>query len=116
MSVITPTISATRYAGVQGDRRRVIVEGTIDGTYASATASDGGVLLTPSQVGLRGFSDVTVTGIFSADTIEEQPVGFGPSTGTAGYVIALTNKDDDLETADTTAVTGVKFKADILGF
>ena len=117
MAVLTPTIDATRYSGVSGDRKRVIVDGTIAGTYASATASDGGALLTPAQVGLRGFSSVRISPKFSADTIEEYPVSFGPSTSsTAGHVIALADKADNLETADTTAVTGVLFSADILGF
>lgn len=117
MATISPTISATRYSGVSGDRKRVIVEGVIAGTYNSATASDGGALLTPAQVGLRGFSNVTISPVFSADTIEELPVSFGPSTSsTAGHVIALVDKADWLETSDAAAVTGVLFSADILGF
>ena len=117
MSRTAPTVSATLYSGVQGDRRVKSVKLAYGATYTSATASDGGILLTPALVGLNTIDYVVLSPTFSADTIEEQLVSIGPSTSTtAGWVFALTNKDDDLETANSTAVTGVVGHAVVVGF
>ncbi len=110
MARLTPTVNTIRYSGVQGDRRTVIANLTIAGTYTTAAASDGGALLTPAQLGLTSLDAVVVSPTVTADSIEEQPLSVGPSTSTtAGWVFALTNKDDDLVTPNSTAVTGVTF-------
>lgn len=117
MSRLIPTINSTVYSGIQGDRRVKVIKATIAGTYTSASASDGGALLTPAAVGLTSIDYVQVHPTFTADSIEEQPLSIGPSTSTtAGWVFALTNKDDDLETADSTAVTDVTFYATVQGW
>lgn len=91
------------------------IKATIAGTYSAASAADGGALLTPDLVGLNFIDHVAVHPSFTADTIEEQAVSVGPSTSTTpGWVIALTNKDDDLETG-AVAVTGVTFFATVTG-
>lgn len=117
MARLTPTVNSTVSSSVKGDRREKVVKLTIAGTYGSATAADGGALVTPALVGLTSIDYLVIHPSFTADTIEEQAVSIGPSTSTtAGWVIALTNKDDDLETADATAVTGVAFYATVVGF
>ena len=116
MSRLTPTVNATRYSGVAGDRRVQVVNLTIAGTYTTAAASDGGALLTPDQVGLTEIDAVVISPTATADAIEEQPLSVGPSTSTtAGWVFALSNKDDDLLVPNSTAVTGVTFDALVYG-
>ena len=116
MSRLSPTINSTLYSGIVGDRRQKVVKATVAGTYTSAAVADGGILLTPAAVGMQSFDYVQVFPTFTADTIEEQLVGLGPSTSTtAGWVFALTNKDDDLETANSTAVTGVAHHILVVG-
>lgn len=116
MARLSPTINSTLYSGIIGDRRQKVVKATVAGTYTSATVSDGGILLTPAAVDMQSFDYVQVFPTFTADTIEEQLVGLGPSTSTtAGWVLALTNKDDDLETANSTAVTGVAHHILVVG-
>jgi len=115
MARLSPTINSTLYSGIVGDRRQKVVKATVAGTYTSAAVSDGGILLTPAAVGMQSFDYVQVFPTFTADTIEEQLVGLGPSTSaTAGWVFALTNKDDDLETA-AVAVTGVTHHILVVG-
>lgn len=118
MARITPTLGTEVYRGVQGNRRKVVVPVTISGTYNSASASAGGAYLAASAVNLQQIDYVVVSPTFTADTIEEQPLSVGAATGTGenGWVFALTNKDDDLETADAATVTGVTFLAEIHGF
>lgn len=115
MARITPTINSTKLASVFGDKKVKVVSATVAGTYAAASVSADGVLLTPDQVGLEFIDAVIVTPTFTADSIEEQVVSLGPSTSsTAGWVFALQDKDDDLETG-AGAVTGVTFDALIIG-
>lgn len=116
MARLSPTINSTLYSGVVGDRRHKVVKATVAGTYTSATLADGGVLLTPAAVDMQSIDYVQVFPTFTADTIEEQLLGLGASTSTtAGWVFALTNKDDDLETANSTAVTGVAYNLLVVG-
>ena len=116
MSRLTPTIT-TVYSGVSGDRRKVVVTGSIDGTYTSAAVSDGGALLTAAQLGLTQVDYANVTPLLTADSVEEQAVQVGLSTSsTKGVVIGLTNKDDDLLVPNSTAVTGVTFQAEVYGY
>lgn len=116
MSRLSPTINSTLYSGIVGDRRQKVVKATVAGTYTSAAVADGGILLTPADVGMQSFDYVQVFPTFTADTIEEQLVGLGPSTSTtAGWVLALTDKADDLETANATAVTGVAHHILVVG-
>lgn len=108
MARLTPTVNSIRYSGVSGDRRVVIANITIAGTYTTAAASDGGALLTPAQVGLTEIDAVVVSPTATADSVEEQVLSVGPSTSTTpGWVFALTNKDDDLVVPNSTAVTDV---------
>ena len=116
MARLTPTIT-TLYSGVSGDRRKVVVTGTIAGTYTTAALSDGGALLTADQLGLKEITYANVTPLLTADAVEEYPRLAGLSTSsTKGVVIALFDKGDNLVTANSTAVTDVTFQAEVYGF
>jgi len=115
MARLAPTVSSTAYSGVMGDRRVKHVKLAIAGAYTAATAADGGVLLTPALVGMQSFDYVEVLPTFTADAVTANAVGLGASTSTsAGWVIALQDKDDALQTANST-VSGVVAYATVVG-
>lgn len=115
MARLTPTVNSTPVSTVFGDKKVKVVNLTIAGTYAAASAAADGALLTPDQVGLTFIDAVIISPSFTADSIEEQPRSVGQSTSsTAGWVFALADKADDLETG-AGAVTGVTFDAVVIG-
>lgn len=116
MARIAPTLSE-KYRGATGNRRKVVVEGTVAGTYAAASAAADGVYLSADSVGLREITYATVTPLFTADSIEEYAVLLGAATGSGenGIVLALADKGDNLQSGDG-AVTGVKFQAVLYGY
>lgn len=116
MARLAPTVSSTLYSGIQGDRRVKHVKLAVDGAYTAAAASDGGVLLTPALVGLNSISYVGVHPSFTADAVEEYVTSVGPSTSTtAGWVLALSDKDDNLQSANGT-VGDITCFATVVGY
>lgn len=115
MARIAPTFTEV-YRGVQGDRRVVVINAEIAGTYAAASAAADGVYLSAASVGLNEITHAEVTPLFTADTIEEQVVLLGAATGSGenGIVLALTDKADDLQSGNG-AVTGVKAQITLYG-
>lgn len=115
MARITPTITATRYNGITGDRRSVVVDIAITGTYTSATASDGGVKVTPALVGLQSIDYVKVIPRFSADAVARKVIWHGPSSADNSHVLALLDKDDDLQTGNSTSVSDIAATIEVVG-
>lgn len=109
MARITPTVSSTVQNSVYGDRRTVVANISITGTYASASASAGGVKVTPALVGLSAIDVIEVIPKFTADAVARKVTYVGAATGAdaPAHVLALLDKDDDLQTADTTSVSGI---------
>ena len=117
MAQLAPTINSTHYSGVFGDKKVKAISATIAGTVTDASSSDGGALLTPALVGFTYIDYVHVVPKFSEDSIEEYAVSYGPADGGSsdGWVISVLDKDDNLETDDSTAITGVTFHALVIG-
>lgn len=116
MARLAPVVSSTTYSGIQGDRRVKHVKLAVDGAYTAAAASDGGVLLTPALVGMTSITSVSIEPTFTADTVEEYVTSVGPSTSTtAGWVLALSDKADNLQSANGTVADVVAY-ATVVGF
>ncbi len=116
MARIAPTVSTTLYSGVQGDKRVKHVKLAIAGTYAAASAAADGILLTPAIVGLNKIDYAEVAPSFTADTVEEYVTSIGPSTSTtAGWVFALSDKDDNLQSGNG-AVTDITAFVTVVGY
>ena len=115
MARIAPTFTEL-YRGVQGDRKVVVIEATIAGTYAAASAAADGVYLAASALGLNEITHAEVTPLFTADSVEEQAVLLGQATGSGenGIVLALTDKADDLQSGNG-SVSGVKAQITVYG-
>lgn len=107
MARITPTVSAVVQNSVYGDRRIVVADLAIAGSYASASAAAGGVKVTPALLGLASIESVDVVSKFTADAVEESASAVGPATGTdaPAYVLALSDKNDNLECANAKTIS-----------
>lgn len=109
MARITPTVTSTVQNSVYGDKRTIVANISITGTYASASAAAGGVKVAPSLVGLTAIDTIEVIPKFTADAVAHKVTWVGAATGTdaPAHVLALLDKDDDLETADATSVSAI---------
>lgn len=115
MARIVPTLpSAARYRGVVGDRKVVVQDLAIAGTYAAATAAADGVVVTPALVGLSVIDYIEVIPKFTADAATKKVTWLGPSSTGPEHVLALIDKDDDLQAANG-AVTGVTCTVKVTG-